>query len=954
MKQRIRITFTAVAAFGLTATLTAAVVDPLQKPHDNRFTLVALTQPNALAEPMSFEVLKDGRAFLIERRGAIKVYDPATQTVKPVGLLTVNNAVRSGNGEQGLVGMTLDPQFADNGWMYLYYQHPTEEKSVLSRWEIRDNVLVANSEKVVLDWPAQRDVCCHTGGGMTWDKDGNLFLTVGNNRGNNISAHTDERPGRASYDDQGGSANANSLEGKILRIHPEPDGTYTIPKGNLFPPGTAKTRPEIYTMGHRNAWRVSIDSQTGFIYWGEVGPDARQASERGPNSYDEFNQARRPGYFGWPYFVGEEAYPHWDYAANKPGEFKNPSKPLNTSPNNTGITELPPMEPAFIYYPYAVSEKFPALGSGQRSATGGPIYHRADFKEAKRPWPAYYEGKWIATDFSRRLIVLIAMNEQGDYQSMERFLPNYKPVEPIDIKFGPDGDLYVLEYGGRWFQASPEARLTRIEFEAGNRKPIVVATADKAGGMPPFDVKLSSTGTEDYDRDALKFQWDVTDLGGNTRTFGEANPTVKLDSLGTYIARLTVTDPSGANDSKSIKIVSGNEPPVVEVKIAGNESFYFAGKPFSYAVNVADKEDGSVQDGRIKAEQVALTIDYASADFDLAPFANLTPGDEAAAKFPVAQTLITKGNCKSCHLPDLKLVGPSFAEIAAKYRGDAAAPATLAKKIVSGGSGVWGQVAMPPNAAVNESDAAAILKYVFSLGAKNTQRLPLVGDYAVQLPEGDDGSGSLIVRAAYSDKGEDLAPSLSAQSIKVLRSPTLTVARADKSQGVTAGNFGATVESGAFVGYHNIDLTGIKQIEVGASAMGFAGHKGGDVEIHIESPTGKLIGSKIIAVAPSNFGGAPPQASPDADAPRPEGSATAPPAGGGQRGARGGVGGGRVGGRGGRGRGLGPPPTPIAIEAITGRQNVYVVFKNPNAAAGDTLMSLSSVKFSNIAPTLTP
>jgi cytochrome c len=663
--------------------------DPNKKPDDNRFSVVRLTQPNELNEPMVFEVLPDGRAYIIERRGAIKYLDPATQTVKPVGALAVNNRVRQGNGEQGLVGMTLDPKFTENGWMYLYYQHPVEEKSVLSRWEIRDNVLVANSEKVLLEWPAQRETCCHTGGGMTWDSAGNLFITVGNNRGNNLTAHTDERPGRAPWDDQGGSANSNALEGKILRIHPEPDGTYTIPKANLFPPGTPKTRPEIYTMGHRNAWRVSLDSKTGFIYWGEVGPDVRRETESTPVSYDEFNQARGPGYFGWPYFVGDSAYPHFDYAANKAGEKKDPTKPINNSPNNTGLTELPPMAPAFIYYPYGVSEKFPVLGSGARSATGGPIYHRADFKEPKRPWPAYFEDKWIATEFSRRMVLAISMKEIGDYQGMERLLPNYKPVEPIDAKFGPEGDLYVLEYGGRWFQPSPDAKLTRIEFEAGNRKPIAIAAADKAGGIPPFDVKLSSAGTQDYDGDKLTYQWDVIDQGGNSRTFKEANPVAKLAAVGTYLARLTVTDPTGASDSKTVKIVSGNEPPTVALKLAGNETFYFTNNPFGYAVEVIDREDGSLKDGRIKPEQVDLSIDYVSAEFDLQSLLTLAPGDGVEAKFPVAQALIAKGNCKSCHLPDAKLVGPSFLQIAEKYRGNAEAPAQLAQKIVTGGAGVW-------------------------------------------------------------------------------------------------------------------------------------------------------------------------------------------------------------------------------------------------------------------------
>ena len=72
------------------------------------------------------------------------------------------------------------------------------------------------------------------------------------------------------------AGNTNDLRGKILRIHPEDDGTYTIPEGNLFPKGTEKTRPEIYVMGDRNPWRISIDSKTGYIYWGEVGPDASE------------------------------------------------------------------------------------------------------------------------------------------------------------------------------------------------------------------------------------------------------------------------------------------------------------------------------------------------------------------------------------------------------------------------------------------------------------------------------------------------------------------------------------------------------------------------------------------------------------------------------------------------------------------------------------------------------
>ena len=253
-----------------------------QKPDENRFTPVVLTAEGDSDEPMTFEVLKDGKVFVSERKGTLKMFDPITKMVSVVGTISVNTKYTSAEGvvseaEEGFMGFTVDPNFEKNHFAYLYYAHPTEPKHILTRWEIVNDKLVAGTEKVMLEIPTQREVCCHTGGGMTWDAKGNLFLTVGNNTGNVADkSQTDERPGRSSWDDQRGSGNTNDLRGKILRIHPEADGTYTIPEGNLFPKGTAKTRGEIYTMGHRNAWRPSVDSKTGFLYWGEVGPDANR------------------------------------------------------------------------------------------------------------------------------------------------------------------------------------------------------------------------------------------------------------------------------------------------------------------------------------------------------------------------------------------------------------------------------------------------------------------------------------------------------------------------------------------------------------------------------------------------------------------------------------------------------------------------------------------------------
>jgi cytochrome c len=124
-----------------------------------------------------------------------------------------------------------------------------------------------SSKKVLLEVATQREQCCHTGGGMVFDSKGNLFLTTGDNTSPRDTPFNpiDEREGRGPWDAQKSSGSTNDLRGKIIRIHPEADGTYTIPEGNLFPKSTAnsgqKTRPEIYTMGHRNPWRISVDSK---------------------------------------------------------------------------------------------------------------------------------------------------------------------------------------------------------------------------------------------------------------------------------------------------------------------------------------------------------------------------------------------------------------------------------------------------------------------------------------------------------------------------------------------------------------------------------------------------------------------------------------------------------------------------------------------------------------------
>src|SRR5690606_7034855 len=231
-------------------------------------------------------------------------------------------------------------------------------------------------------------------------------------------APLDSRAGYEQYDVRRSAGNTNDLRGKILRIDVQNDGTYAIPEGNLFAEGTAKTRPEIYVMGNRNPYRISVDQKTGFLYWGEVGPDAANDSlaTRGPRGYDEVNQAREAGSFGWPFFIGNNyAYRAFDSVTGQPGEFFDPQRPENNSPNNTGLPALPPAQPAYIWYPYAASGDFPQVGTGGRNAMAGPVYYTDLFPKSTR-YPDYYDGKLIIYDWIRGWVKAVTMLPNGDFE----------------------------------------------------------------------------------------------------------------------------------------------------------------------------------------------------------------------------------------------------------------------------------------------------------------------------------------------------------------------------------------------------------------------------------------------------------------------------------------------------------------------------------------------------------
>ncbi|WP_327043506.1 ThuA domain-containing protein [Microbispora sp. NBC_01189] len=555
------------------------------------------------SNPMMLDIAKDGRVFYIDRLGDVKVIKPNGGTVQAAHLnvFTAN--------ESGLLGMALDPAFATNKWIYLFYS-PTGSENVdrLSRFTVTGDTLDLASEKKILDVPVQRAECCHHGGGLVMDpKTGNLWLGTGDNTNPFASdgfAPIDEQSGRSSWDAQRSSANTNSLSGKLLRIHPEPDGTYTVPAGNLFAPGTDKTKPEIYGMGFRNPFRIGVDPKTGNIMLGEYGPDSNSSSAtRGPQNTVEWNLISKPGNYGWPYCIGNNSpYIDYNFATKQSGAAFNCAAPVNDSPNNTGLTNLPPVIPATVWYHYASDpNNFPELSGG--APMGGPVYRFDENVKSDIKWPAYWDGKAMFGEWNNNAMWSFQLNEDGTkLVEMNRILQTLSFKKPMDMKFGPDGALYLIEWGSGFGGDNADSGVYRIDYIKGNRPPVARASADKTDGPTPLTVKFSSDGSKDPDGKAITYAWDLDGDGKTDST--EANPTYTYTKAGEYSAVLTITNAEGRTATASVTVNAGNTKPVVTVELPPNGAFFEFGDQVKFKVTVTDAEDGTIDCAKVQIQSI--------------------------------------------------------------------------------------------------------------------------------------------------------------------------------------------------------------------------------------------------------------------------------------------------------------------------------------------------------------
>ncbi len=632
----------AVVAAGVLAVPTSAAwqssaAAPDQPPPDSSFQKVTLN--DRPGEPMDLAVLPDNSVLHTTREGTIWRNDATTGVNSVAGTLDVYR-----HDEEGLQSIALQPGFdgKKKNWVYLYYSppqdtplddpatpainegdapvtgtpadfEPFEGVIRLSRFRYSGGKVQIGSEQQIMDVPVDRGICCHVGGDIVFDSAGNLLLSTGDDTNPFQSdgfVPIDERPeSNPAFDAQRSAANTNDLRGKVLRITPKAGGGYTIPAGNLFAPGTDKTRPEIYAMGLRNPFRIEIDPRTDAVYVGDYSPDARTADpDRGPAGHGRWISIEEPANYGWPYCVTPDlAYNDYDFATGTSGPKFDCAAPVNESPHNTGLTELPAVAEAEVSYTYGASARFPELETGGIGPMAGPAYDY-DAKAAKGPrsvaWPPHYDGMPLFYEWTRDYVKGFTLDADGEVVSIEDVVASIATDNPMDMEFGPDGALYVLEYGDGYFAENPDAQLARIDFlgSDGNHSPVPAISADPTNGTTPLTVQFSSDGTTDPDGDAVRYAWDFD--GNGTVDSRAANPSHTYTENGVYRATLTVYDEGakqrGRHASADVDVIVGNQAPVVRL-IEPTE-----GQPFAFGDTVAFEV--SVEDDQpVDCDQVTVT-----------------------------------------------------------------------------------------------------------------------------------------------------------------------------------------------------------------------------------------------------------------------------------------------------------------------------------------------------------
>lgn len=335
-----------------------------------------------IGQPVKVTHAGDDRLFVALQWGAIYIIADS-MVVLPTPFLDISGQVLA-FGEQGLLGLAFDPDYANNGFFYVYYTTGTGNgTNRLSRFKVSSDPDLAdpNSEVVMLSIP--EPFTSHNGGQIEFGPDGHLYIGVGD--------------GGSGGDPLNNAHDLSTPLGCILRIHPETDGTYTIPAGNPFRMAAPDTLPEIWAYGLRNPYRFGIDPATGDLWVGDVGQESYE-------ELDLLNIADTTGPdLGWRCYEGNAPY------------------------NTLGCPDS-----SLMVFPISV-HAHALLGGTWCAIIGGRAYHGSAFP--------HMQGRMFYTDYCSGTVRSVRTDGLGGWLDEEVSVSGSPGFS--DVGEGSDGSLYI-------------------------------------------------------------------------------------------------------------------------------------------------------------------------------------------------------------------------------------------------------------------------------------------------------------------------------------------------------------------------------------------------------------------------------------------------------------------------------------------------------------------------------
>ena len=425
-----------------------------------------------------------------------------------------------------------------------------------------------------------------------------------------------------------------------------------------------------------------------------------------------------------------------------------------------------------------------------------------------------------------------------------------KFFSPIDMEMGPDGRIYILEYGSGWFSKNPDAGLSRIDYNGGNRAPrIEDLQVSRLTGSLPFHIKATVTAV-DPEKQGLTYVWDLGD--GNKKETSEPSIDYTYTKNGDYLLSVEVKDKEGsASTSNKIALYAGNETPDVMIHLTGNQTFYFPNKPVSYEVIINDKDDTAAQKD---LTDLIVSVDYIEgSDRAAAP-----QGHQVMTEALLGKNLMLTLDCKSCHQIKEKSIGPSYEQVAQRYQKDPNAVPYLVEKIIKGGGGVWGETAMAAHPTLKEEDARQIVHWIMTLSGDKKQQQSLGAKGVVKPPANVKDNTVMYIAATYTDKGTKGSKPLIGNYTVALRNSKMNFRRVRNLNGYTSVNVNGmrlmiTPKTNGWFSLDSIDLAGIRRADLQIMWQE-APEFGYTFELKLDSPQGETIGMATLEGTPKEKG----------------------------------------------------------------------------------------------------